>query len=125
MDAFDKAGVKEDRDVLEFLFDMVGEKYNTHRTEGASSNNEERVLSVSYFINKLFNTSEITEINEIDSILQNLKATLIYKGLDFSIVFAESDSEERTSSRRSKGEDAKRAAKGQIDLTSHYSRFSQ
>jgi len=31
----------------------------------------------------------MVEINEIDSILQNIKATLIYKGLDFSIVFAE------------------------------------
>jgi hypothetical protein len=31
VEAFDKAGVREDRDVLEFLFDMVGEKYNTKR----------------------------------------------------------------------------------------------
>ncbi len=100
VEAFDKAGVKEDRDVLEFLFDMVGEKYNTHRSEGSTSNDEERVLSVSYFINKLFNSSENIEINEIDNILQNLKATLIYKGLDFSVIFAESESEERTSTRR-------------------------
>jgi hypothetical protein len=31
IEAFDKANVKEDRDVLEFLFDIVGEKFNTSR----------------------------------------------------------------------------------------------
>ncbi len=59
--------MREDRDVLEFLFDMVGERYNTHRaTDGSQPAEEERILSVSYFINKLFNTSETVEINEID-----------------------------------------------------------
>ena len=36
MEAFDKAGVREDRDVLEFLFDMVGERYNTARPADGS-----------------------------------------------------------------------------------------
>jgi hypothetical protein len=67
VEAFDKAGVREDRDVLEFLFDMVGERFNTHRApDGSQPAEEERILSVSYFINKLFNTSETVEINEID-----------------------------------------------------------
>jgi hypothetical protein len=35
-EAFDRAGVREDRDVLEFLFDMVGEKYNNNRTADGS-----------------------------------------------------------------------------------------
>jgi len=69
VEAFDKAGVREDRDVLEFLFDMVGERYNTTRPAEGTPQEEERVLSVSYFINKLFNTSETQEINEVDQIL--------------------------------------------------------
>ena len=67
--AFNKADIKEDRDVLEFLFDVVGEKFNTTRKEGETSNDEERILSVSYFISKLFSSVESTELNEIDVIL--------------------------------------------------------
>jgi hypothetical protein len=128
VEAFDKAGIKEDRDVLEFLFDVVGEKFNTTRQEGSASNDEERILSISYFITKLFNTSETVEINEIDQILQNLKAALIYKGLDFSIIFAEpSSAAEQKGRSKSKDDGApeKRRSKEQLDLTSHYSRFSQ
>lgn len=69
IEAFDKASIKEDRDVLELLFDVVAEKFNTNRSEGTTSNDEEKILSITYFINKLFSTSEITEINELDSIL--------------------------------------------------------
>jgi len=47
----------------------VGEKFNTTRKEGETSNDDERILSVSYFITKLFSTAETTEINEIDVIL--------------------------------------------------------
>jgi len=53
---------------------------------------------------------------------------LIYKGLDFSVIFAEQGSaEDRGGSRRSKasGEDAeKKRQRGEFDLTSYYSRFS-
>lgn len=141
MEAFDKAGIKEDRDVLEFLFDMVGERFNTSRvqqettnTEGgnpSSSSEDDRVLSVSYFINKLFNSAETQEINEVDQILQNLKATLIYKGLDFSVIFAEQGSAEDRGGRRGKtaasedGERKRYKGAAEFDLTSHYTRFSQ
>lgn len=74
---------------MEFLFDVVAEKFNTSRAEGTTTNEDEKILSITYFINKLFNITETVEINEIDTILQNMKAALIYKGLDFSIVFAE------------------------------------
>jgi hypothetical protein len=69
IEAFEKAGIKEDRDVLEFLFDVVGEKFNTQREEGLTTNDEEKVLSVTYFINKLFSTTETIEMNEVDQIL--------------------------------------------------------
>lgn len=92
---------------------MVGERYNTARpADGTQNLDEERVLSVSYFINKLFNAAETLEINEIDTILQSIKATLIYKGLDYSVIFAEqSSAEDRGGSRRGKsatGEDAEK-----------------
>ena len=34
-----------------------------------SSSSDDKVMSVTYFINKLFNTSETTELNEMDVIL--------------------------------------------------------
>lgn len=118
--------------MLEFLFDVVGEKFNTSRNEGGSSNEDEKVLSITYFINKLFNVSEIQEINEIDNVLQSLKATLIYKGLDFSIVFAEPESADegrrrRGGKRSEESLERKRSRQNEnaIDLTYHYSRFSQ
>lgn len=64
MEAFAKAEIREDRDVLEFLFDVVAEKYDTTTQESA-----DKILSVTYFINKLFNTSETTEMTEIDTVL--------------------------------------------------------
>ena len=59
------------------------------------------MLSVTYFINKLFSTQETLEITEVDTILQNIKAALIYKGLDFSVIFAENTVENVKKSRKS------------------------
>ncbi len=69
IEVFDKAGIKVDRDVLELLFDVVAEKFNTSRQEGTTSNEDEKILSITYFINKLFSATETQEINEIDTIL--------------------------------------------------------
>lgn len=77
------------------MFEVVAEKYNTNREEGTNSNEDDKVMSITYFINKLFSTVETSELNEIDVILQNIKAALIYKGLDFSIVFAENTVESK------------------------------
>ena len=114
--------------MLEFLFDVVAEKFNTSRNDGTTSNDEDKILQITYFINKLFNTSETQEINEVDVVLQNLKATLVYKGLDFSIVFAEEDSVEEKGKRRTKNVEEtleRKKTKNSIDLTYHYSKFSQ
>ena len=78
---------------MEFLFEVIAEKYNTVHEEGDVTNNDQKVLSITYFINKLFSNIETNELNEIDQILQNIKAALIYKGLDFSIVFAENSAD--------------------------------
>lgn len=85
--------MKEDRDVLEFLFDVVAEKFNTVPNEDDTTNDDVKVLSITYFINKLFSNIETTELSEVDQTLENIKAALIYKGLDFSIVFAENSSD--------------------------------
>ena len=114
--------------MLEFLFDVVAEKFNTSRNDGTTSNDEDKILQITYLINKLFNTSETQEINEVDVVLQNLKATLVYKGLDFSIVFAEEDSVEEKGKRRTKNVEEtleRKKTKNSIDLTYHYSKFSQ
>ena len=78
-----------DRDILSFLFDVVSEKYNTQQKQGSKTNGEEKVMSVTYFINKLFSETETTELSEVNQTLAKVKAALIYKGLDFSIIFAE------------------------------------
>lgn len=104
IEVFERAGVNVDREVLEMLFEVVGEKYNTSKKQGNSSNDDEKVLSITYFINKLFSQVETVEINEIDQVLQNIKATLIYKGLDFSIIFGEEDSVEDRRSRARRGQ---------------------
>ncbi len=89
IEAFTKAEIFIDRDMLEFLFDVVSEKFNTKTEKGKTSNSDSKVLNISYFINKLFSQAESSEIFEIDKILQNIKAALVYKGMDFSIIFAE------------------------------------
>lgn len=86
--------------MLEFLFNVVAEKYNTVPDESDTTNNDEKVMSITYFINKLFSNQETTEFYEVDQTLQNIKAALIYKGLDFSIVFAENSVDNVKKSRR-------------------------
>ena len=38
---------------------------------------------------KLFQENERQEVDEIEAALSYIKAALIYKGLDFSLIFAE------------------------------------
>ena len=53
--AFEQANVNVERDTLEFLFDMVSEKYNK---VGQEVDQQDKVLSITYFIDKLFSTGE-------------------------------------------------------------------
>ena len=57
--------------------------------------------------------------------MQLIKAALIYKGVDFGIVFAEqqTDDQKKVSTRQSAAHRAKPDNK--IDLMCHYSRFAQ
>jgi hypothetical protein len=42
----------------------------------------------------LFTKLEISAVSEVDQTLQHIKAALIYKGVDFGIVFAEINNED-------------------------------
>ena len=93
--AFQRANVGMDRDTLEFLFDIMSESYTMPKTdyEPKSAEDEEqaveRVVPLDFFMSKLFQQQETREIDEVEQTLANIKAALIYKGLDFSVVFAE------------------------------------
>jgi hypothetical protein len=64
------------------------------------TNNEDKVLSITYFINKLFSNMETNELSEVNVTLSHIKAALIYKGVDFSIIFAEDASESGKNKKR-------------------------
>lgn len=89
--------MKFDRDALEFLYDVLSENYTlpktdyepSHEAAGADLETEGRVLSLKFFLGKLFRTHEMREVNEVEEALANIKAALVYKGLDFSVPFAE------------------------------------
>jgi len=93
--AFQRADVGMERDTLEFLFDIMSESYTMPKTDYEPKGMEddeqtvERVVPLDFFMSKLFQTQETREIDEVELTLANIKAALIYKGLDFSIIFAE------------------------------------
>ena len=86
-----------DRDTLEFLFDVMSESYTLPKTEyepkgiiaGEQEEVEEKVLSLEFFMSKLFRQHETRETDEVMNTLSNIKAALVYKGLDLSNIFAE------------------------------------
>lgn len=47
-------------------------------------------------MSKLFKNDELDEFNEIDFTLSNIKAALIYKGIDFGCVFAEATEDDES-----------------------------
>ena len=62
---------------------------------------EVKFLHLPFFMSKLFMKDEVTDISEVDQTLSYLKAALIFKGIDFGIIFAEDT-----------GEDEKKPSKG-------------
>lgn len=81
-----------------------------------------------YFINKLFSKNEIYELNEIDQTLQNIKSALIYKGLDFSVIFGENSEDAPKKAKRgqspSKAEEVVKRKDLGFDITQHFTRFN-
>ena len=131
VDAFYRASVNMSRENLEFLFDVMSESFNEASDTMVV---EDKFLNLLFFIEKLFTRNEYKEFSEVDMTLQLLKASLIYKGVDFGVIFAE-QSEEVDPNKRGRGKKGRRTstrsktptkkADQPVDMMCHYSRFAQ
>ena len=134
VDAFYRAGVNMRRENLEFLFDVMSERFNSPDEDSHEVKADEKFLNLMFFVEKLFTRNEYREVTEVDTTLQLIKAALIYKGVDFGQVFAEQSEEQDTQKSRGKKGRGKSASRsktpskkndGQVDLMCHYNRFAQ
>jgi hypothetical protein len=82
--AFKFCQVEIDVKALEFLFNSFAEEFGT----------DGKALSVNYFLNKIFNDSEMAEFNKVDETLSKVKASMIYKGINYTALFADTQDEE-------------------------------
>jgi len=144
--AFQQVGLAISRDTLEFLFKVLSETYTLPKTEfepreerpAGEDPASERVLSLSFFMSKLFRPHELREVDEVDQTLGQIKAALVYKGIDFSIIFAEQSEDggqrrgrqaKRSREERKQEEAGQQAAakkkESAVDMTQHYTRFAQ
>lgn len=134
INAFYLAKVNVNRENLEFLFDVMSEKFvrgnniDPNRKEpltkaelAFNAQAEKKYLNLLFFFGKLFQKNEVREVTEVDETLSLIKASLIYKGVDFSIIFAEQTEEADARGKRSR---AKQTDSEQIDLMSHYTSFA-
>ena len=136
VDAFYRAKVNITRDSLEFLFDVMSERFQEppgHDEPADAPRREAKYLNMIFFMGKLFSRHENREVNEVDLTLQLIKAALIYKGVDLGNVFAEDNADNFKKPAGKKGA-VKGAAKvkkvtvqeeKKVDMMSHYSRFAQ
>lgn len=83
-----RADIKVERDQLELLFDVMSERFDQPKNE-EDFIQEVKHLNLPFFYSKLFTKSEINSVSEVDLTLTHIKAALIYKGVDFGIIFAE------------------------------------
>lgn len=94
------AKVNVPRENLEFLFDVMSERFvkgskeeseqpQSKAEQQANLQAEKKYLNLLFFFGKLFQKNERREVTEVDETLSLIKAALIYKGVDFSIIFAE------------------------------------
>ena len=135
IDAVLRAGVNIDRDNLELLFDVMSERFETQSSIPSDSQeqielvSEVRHLHLPFFFSKLFTVSEFKDVSEVDQTLSQIKSALIYKGVDFGIIFAEGGDEQDNPASKggAKGGKVTRKVKtdDNIDLMCHYTRFAQ
>lgn len=82
----------------------MSESYTLPKTDYEISNDksevENRTLKLKFFLTKLFQEHETKEVDEIETTLSNIKSALVYKGLEFSVVFAEESEEKNEKPRR-------------------------
>lgn len=89
IDAIYRADLKIERDQLELLFDVMSERFDQPLTDDDGMTAEIKHLNLPFFYSKLFTKNEVNAVSEVDHTLQHIKAALVYKGVDFGIVFAE------------------------------------
>ena len=88
IEAFYKVGLKIRRESLEFIFDVMSERF------GDMEQGESQFLNLVFFMGKLFTKNEHREVDEVDQTLQLIKAALIYKNVDFGVIFGEKTQED-------------------------------
>jgi len=79
LEAFEKADIKVDIETLNYLFELLEEKY--------IPKDGEKVLSVAHFLKKLLNDEEAKEGAEIEQILKKISGSLNYRGIEPEVIF--------------------------------------
>ncbi len=85
LEAFERAEVDVDQETLTYLFDMMGEKYLPRENE--------KVLSVAHFMNKMLTEEEGREVSEMTAIISKVSASLAYRGISPEVVFSDVSAE--------------------------------
>lgn len=100
---------------------------------GDMEQGESKFLNLVFFMGKLFTKNEHREVDEVDQTLQLIKAALIYKNVDFGVIFAEKTQEDtgkkgkgkrdrKVKEEKTGGEEQQTNVK--LDMMSHYTRFA-
>ena len=71
----------------------MSERFNQPDENSHELKADEKFLNLMFFVEKLFTRNEFREVKEVDMTLQLIKASLIYKGVDFGVIFAEQSEE--------------------------------
>jgi MoxR-like ATPase len=93
IDAIYRADLKIERDQLELLFEVISERFDDPIAKDKNVP-PQKYLNLPFFYSKLFRQNETSAIQEVDLTLQSIKAALIYKGVDFGIIFAEQNEDD-------------------------------
>ena len=78
----------------------MAERFETHNSnfdqhsEQSEPVAEVKHLNLPFFFSKLFTLSEFKDVSEVDLTLSQIKSALIYKGVDFGIIFAEANDDQ-------------------------------
>ena len=76
------------------MFQIYATRFDTPLNKNTSDVQEEKYLNLSFFLSKLFKKNEYPQVADVDQTMMNIKAAMIYKGIDFGNIFAEKSIEE-------------------------------
>lgn len=72
-EGFEKAQIEIDKETLDYIFEMVSEKYTPRE--------QEKVLNIAHFLKQLLTKEENKEYNEIEEILNKISSSMSYRGI--------------------------------------------